>query len=216
MSDPGAVEAALKRLFPASVASAAERIDPREVDGLWPEERAAVARAVPRRVAEFAAGRRAARRVLERLGLPPAPLPAAPDRSALWPAGVFGSIAHETGLAVAVGHCSGPVGVDIEPDAPLPEDLWSTICTSSELERLPADRGRSVRRVFCAKEAVFKAQPPQDRRLFGFDALEITLADCGFDAQFRISVGAFRAGQVLTGRLTTVEGVILAGVAWGG
>lgn len=212
--DPRAVEAALGALFPAGVAVAVERVLPDIEAALWPEERAAVQGAVPRRVAEFAAGRRAARRVLASLGHPACALPSGPDRAAVWPLGLSGSIAHDDTLALAVARRGGPLGVDIEPDADLPHDLWPIICSANELSRLHNDTARQVRRVFCAKEAVFKAQPAQSRALFGFDVLEVTLAEPGFHAQFLTSVGAFRAGQTVSGRLATVEGVMIAGVAW--
>lgn len=208
------VEAALASLFPAGVAVAAERIGSDDALDLWPEERAAIQGAVPKRRAEFLAGRRAARRVMAALGHGPAALPMAADRSAIWPAGLSGSIAHDAGLAVAVGRRGAPLGIDVEPDLPLEEELWRTICSQVELATLKGETGRLVRRVFCAKEAVFKAQPADRRALFGFDAVEVTLAEGAFDAQFREDVGPFRAGQRLSGRLAVVGGVILAGVAW--
>lgn len=214
MTSVPAVEAALRALFPAGVAVAAQRIGGHDPASLLPDEHLAVAGAVPRRLAEFAAGRTAARRVLAALGHPPAALPMGPDRAALWPAGLCGSIAHDADLAVAVGRHGAPLGVDLEPDTPLEAELWPLFCSPDELARLDGDTARLVRQVFCAKEAVFKAQPPDARVMFGFDAVEVTLAEGSFNAQFRASVGVFRAGQVLTGRLALVDGVILAGVAW--
>jgi 4'-phosphopantetheinyl transferase EntD len=70
-----------------------------------------------------------------------------------------------------------------------------------------------IRRVFAAKEALFKAQAPGRRAMFGFDAVHVTLAERHFDAQFRTAVGAFRAGDRIRGRLALAEGMILAGVA---
>jgi 4'-phosphopantetheinyl transferase EntD len=127
--------------------------------------------------------------------------------------GLSGSIAHDARLAVAVARVGAPLGVDLEPDAPLEAGLWSSICSDRELLRLSGDTGRLVRRIFCAKEAVFKAQDPHTRGLFGFEALDVTLAAAGFHAQFCADAGSFRAGQVLSGRLAAVGGIILAGVA---
>lgn len=211
---PAAVEAALRRIFPAGVVVAVEPIAAANASALWPEERGAILGAVPKRLAEFAAGRVAARRVLAALDHPPAALPVAPDRTALWPAGLSGSIAHDEALAIAVARRGAPVGVDLEPDAPIESDLWPTLCQPDELARLPRDTGRQVRLLFCAKEAVFKAQPPDGRAMFGFEALFVTLVEGGFDAQFRQDVGVFRAGQILSGGFAMVEGRVLAGVAW--
>lgn len=211
---PEVVEAALRSLFPAGVAVAVEAIGAHDASALWPEEKAAMVGAVPRRLAEFAAGRAAARKVLTRLGNTPVALPMGLDRAAIWPGSLSGSIAHDAGLAVAVGRRGAPLGVDLEPDVPLESDLWPIFCQGSELDQLQGDTGRLVRRIFCAKEAVFKAQPPNARAMFGFESLEVTLVEHRFDAQFRESVGVFRAGQVLSGGIATVGGVIIAGVAW--
>ena len=209
-----AVETALLALFPAGVTVAAERVGNGRAGEVWPEEHAAVAGAVPSRQAEFAAGRIAARRCLAALGHPPVALPAGKDRAAIWPPGIFGSISHAGGIAVAVACKAGPVGVDIEADAGLEPDLWPVICTAEELAALPeSDRGRWVRHVFSAKEAVFKSQDPERRAIFGFDAVTVRLVDGGFRARFRGDAGGFSAGQVVPGRLATVRGLVLTGVA---
>ncbi|RYI12835.1 MAG: 4'-phosphopantetheinyl transferase superfamily protein, partial [Acetobacteraceae bacterium] len=176
------VEATLRSLFPVEVAVAAERIGDADTAALWPAEQSAVAGAVPARVAEFAAGRAAARRVLAALDETPTSLPMGKDRAAIWPFGVSGSIAHAAGYAVAVARRGPPVGVDLEDDGSIAEDLWSVICTESELGRLPARAGREVKRIFCAKEAVFKAQVPNLRAMFGHEILDVTLAEPHFHA----------------------------------
>lgn len=171
--------------------------------------------AVPARLADFAAGRQAARRALHLLGHPPTALPVGPDRAALWPPDISGSIAHAAALAVAVARRGAPVGVDLEEDAPIAPDLWPILCNAEELAQLGTqDTGRRVRRVFCAKEALFKAQAADRRAMFGFEAVSVRLVEGGFLARFRQDAGAFRAGQVLQGRLATVAGRILSGVAW--
>jgi 4'-phosphopantetheinyl transferase EntD len=209
-----AIETAVRSLFPSEVAIAVERVVAGADADLWPEERAAMTGAVPARLAEFSAGRRAARRVLTTLGHEPLALPMGLDRAPIWPQGVAGSIAHAAGIAIAVARVGAALGVDVEDDAPLGEDLWPVICTPEDLIRLPLDnRGRLVRKVFSAKEAVFKAQEPGQRAMFGFDAVSVTLADDRFDAQFQIDAGAYRVGQVVQGRLARLHGLILAGVA---
>ncbi len=212
--NPGVVESALQSLFPGGVAVAAVPIIPADSTTLWPAEQLAIARAVPSRLAEFVAGRTAARRVLHLLELAPAALPMAPDRAAIWPEGVFGSIAHAGGIAVAVARREGVVGVDVEDDTDLPPDLWPIICLPEELRRLvPIRKGHQAKRIFCAKEAVFKAQAPDSRGMFGHEILSVSLAETSFDAQFLADVGAFRFGQIVRGRIALVEGLILAGVA---
>lgn len=212
-ADPARVEAALRSLFPAGIAVAAEAILPASATRLWPQEQPAIAGAVPSRLAEFVAGRTAARRALTQLGQPPQALPMAPDRAAIWPGGIAGSIAHAAGLAVAVARHGPPLGVDIEDDGPIAPDLWPILCGAEELQRLAGDTGHQVKRLFCAKEAVFKAQAPDSRAMFGHEILHVTLAGDRFDAQFLGDAGAFRAGQVVRGRIAVGDGLVLAGVA---
>ena len=208
------VASALRSLFPRDVATAAERIVPASTSPLWPEEHAAVAGAVPLRLAEFVAGRTAARRVLEMLDHPAQALPMGPDRAAIWPKGIAGSIAHAAGYAVAAGRRGAALGVDIEEDAEIPPELWNIICDADELFQVgQVQTGRLVRQIFCAKEAVFKAQDPARRAMFGHHTMRITLAETRFDAQFLANAGAFRSGQVVHGRLAVTQGVVLAGVA---
>lgn len=209
------IETALAALFPSGVAVAACDVASADPGALWPAERDAIAGAVPHRLAEFAAGRQAARQALAALGHPAAALPMGPDRAPLWPSGIAGSIAHAAGIAVAAVRSGPPIGVDVEEDAALSPDLWPVILSPEEQRSLPpGDTGRQVRQVFAAKEALFKAQDPATRAMFGFDAVAVALANGGFDATFLVGVGAFRSGQIVRGRMALVEGLILAGVAW--
>jgi 4'-phosphopantetheinyl transferase EntD len=209
-----AVETAVGTLFPGDVAVAVERISDAGDAGLWPEERAAMTGAVPARLAEFSAGRAAAHRVLAAIGHPAVALPMGADRAPIWPAGIAGSIAHTAGFAIAVARRGRALGVDVEEDARLEPELWPVICSAAELENFPVfDRGILVRRAFAAKEAVFKAQEPGQRAMFGFDAVSVTLAGDRFDARFSTDSGTFRAKQVVRGRLATLYGLVLAGVA---
>jgi 4'-phosphopantetheinyl transferase EntD len=149
---------------------------------LWPAEEAAVIRAVPSRRTEFTTGRAAARLALQRLGLPPVAIPAAPDRSPVWPAGITGSISHAAGIAAAVvaRYHGAVLGLDIEDPAPLDADLWPLVLTPEEiaaLQPLPLDqRGLTAKRIFGIKEAAYKAQFPHTGAVIGFQALKVTLA----------------------------------------
>lgn len=155
--------------------------DPREKTAdLWPQEQAAIVRAIPKRQHEFAAGRRAARQAMAELGLPPAEIAAGQDRAPIWPAGLTGSIAHcETHCIAVLSQTHRSIGIDIEPGLPLDADLIPIVCTAQELLWLhdyPAhERGLVAKRIFCAKEAVYKAQYPVIGQVIGFDALIVRL-----------------------------------------
>lgn len=148
---------------------------------LLPDEVPAVARAVDTRRAEFTAGRAAARLAMQRLGLSPQAVPAAPDRSPVWPAGLTGSISHAAGVCAAVlsRDASAPLGLDIEEAAALDPDLWPLVLTPAELTRLDTmpitARGTAAKRIFGIKEAAYKAQFPLTGAVIGFQALEVTL-----------------------------------------
>jgi 4'-phosphopantetheinyl transferase EntD len=181
-------------------------------------EAAAVARAVPARRREFAAGRAAARLAMAQLGLPARPVPQGPDRAPVWPIGLAGSIAHAAGCclaAVAPHQMARSLGIDLEPDAPLDDELCAEVCTGAELAglaALPATmRGRHARLVFSAKECVFKAQYPLTSAMLGFDAVEIeaTPGKGRFAAVFRHGVGPFGPGQRLVGRCASGAGLIV-------
>jgi 4'-phosphopantetheinyl transferase EntD len=135
---------------------------------LFPAEEPAVAHAVDSRRREFATVRCLARVCLGRLGLPAAPIVPGAGGAPVWPSGVCGSLTHCDGYAGAALACADRVraiGIDAEPDAPLPEGVLALIATPVEMDRLagcPADEGSPCwdRLLFSAKEAVFKVWSP--------------------------------------------------------
>lgn len=163
-------------LFPASVATAIVRLPAPEM-ALFPEEEAAMIRALPKRRREFAGGRWCARQALAHLGIEAVAIPVGDGRAPLWPPGVAGSIAHSDTHAIAAVTREPAIrslGVDLEPDTSLEEDLWMTICGPEELAWLsgqPAvERGRLARLLFSAKEAIYKATFPIDRIVRDFQS----------------------------------------------
>jgi 4'-phosphopantetheinyl transferase EntD len=205
--------------LPAEVSVGACRVGAGEV---WDDEAAALPRAVPKRRAEFAAGRTAARAALAGLGLAPVSLPRLPDRLPLWPPGLRGSIAHCDTVAVAAA-TRAPLspGIDVEPDAPLPADLVEVVASRRELAvTLPVNVARLV---FCAKEAAFKAQFPLTRAWLDFADLTVTLtADGGFTARLNRDAGGAGQAQAtrrlarnetITGWWRAAGGLIVAAAA---
>lgn len=207
------LEAALVQIFPPGVAVAAVAVGS-DHPALLPTEMPAVVGAVDARVAEFAAGRWAARRAMLALGHAATAVPAGTDRAPVWPAGLAGSISHAGGVAAAALRAGGPLGLDLEEDAALEPDLWPLICGADELAALPeTDRGRAVRQVFSAKEAVYKAQYPLTGCVIDFAAVSIALDPGGFVATFRQPVGPLTAGHSMRGRIARTDGLILTAVA---
>jgi 4'-phosphopantetheinyl transferase EntD len=160
-TNPAIVSPLIESLFPAGVAAAELRVagDPGLLE---PEEAAAVARAVAKRVREFAAGRLCARRALQRFGIARVVLPVAHDRQPIWPPGFLGSITHTEGFCAAVAAARGaPLGACPSNDAPaaatprygdhhsarllglgldseaagaVEAHLWPSLCVASELD----------------------------------------------------------------------------------
>lgn len=182
---------------------------------LWPGE--ALVAAVPKRLAEFAAGRNAARRAMAQLGLPPAAVPMQADRSPLWPTTVTGSISHCAGACIAaMAHARdyAGLGLDLEPVQPLTADLWPLVLTTPALARLPQDQpGLMALQVFCAKEAAYKAQYAVTGQLFDFQTLEVEVQRQNFVARFQHAVGRFGVGACLGGVLRQAAG-IQAALVW--
>lgn len=193
-----ALLAAIKALAGPRLAVAVEPVD--SDNGLFPDEAKAVAQAISKRRAEFAAGRRAARRALAALGEPEVCIPAAPDRRPLWPKGLTGSISHDAGLAIAAVALTRDfrgIGMDLTVARPLPPGVDREILTDDERHL----GGLEACMVFSAKETLFKALYPDVGVFFGFDAAEIRpdLARGKFAAKLRRNLGPWPAGQCFHG-----------------
>lgn len=198
--------AALRAILPAGMALGGMGAVP---EPLWQGEALV---AVPHRLAEFAAGRAAARRALAALGLPMVAIPMGEDRAPIWPQGVVGSISHCAGACMAVAGRQSDfagIGLDVEPARPLPRDLWASILRPEEV----AADGLDVLRIFVAKESAYKAQYALSRQLFDFQTLQITVQDQDFTAQFVQAVPPFAAGYILCGRLIQTS-AFCAALCW--
>jgi len=187
-------------------------------DGLWPDEIASLAKPVDKRLREFAAGRRAARQAMSRLGVSEAAIPQGSDRAPVWPRGVVGSLSHtDTICLAAVAHRGqfAALGLDIEEDADLPVDLWPEVLTPIETAWLsvqPDDlRGRLARLIFSAKECAYKLQYPITGKLLGFEAFDITLdVETGqVEATLTDDVAPFAARTQFAGRFAFGAGLVL-------
>jgi 4'-phosphopantetheinyl transferase EntD len=211
-------------ILPAATAVAEARDDAAPVD-LFPQEAAIVARAVPKRRAEFASGRGCARRALAALGEAPGPIASGERGEPLWPEGVVGAITHCDGYrGCAVAHATelASLGIDAETHAPLPERLLSDLANPGEIEALAAlARADSTihwdRLLFSAKESVYKAWYPLAERWLGFEdaVLSIDRERRTFAARLLVP-GPTLAGAELRGfegRWLVAEGLILTAIA---
>ncbi|MGN9913459.1 4'-phosphopantetheinyl transferase family protein [Phytohabitans sp. LJ34] len=172
----------IKRILPPYL-TYAESFDDANDESLFPEEAKVVEHAVEKRRREFTTGRICARRALRQLGRPAVPLLPGAHGEPRWPAGIVGSITHCSGYRGAVvGEASQAtsIGIDAEPNEPLPGTLLATISHAEERSDvdLLTRRYSGVcwdRLLFSAKEAVYKSWFTLTGAWLDFDATLVRL-----------------------------------------
>jgi 4'-phosphopantetheinyl transferase EntD len=187
----------------------------------YPGEEVAMVRAVPKRRQEFTIARACARRALQQLGLPPVPIPKGPAGEPQWPGAVVGSITQCAGYAAAAAARRSQLltlGIDAEPNEPLPGGVLGLTASSSEiahLDRLAATDPRVHwgRLAFCAKEALYKAWFPVRRCWLGFEDVDVRIEPDGwFHCRLLVPVPDAARFQECHGRWTLDDGRLLAAV----
>ena len=172
----------IDKILPVQVASAEAFDDPPDAV-LYPGEAELISRAVDKRRREFRTARHCARRALVQLGLPPVAVLRGERGEPQWPPGVVGSMTHCSGYraaAVARSRDVYTVGIDAEPNEPLPAGVLDAIALAQEQHRLSqmaAADGMTPwdRLLFCAKESVYKAWFPLTHRWLGFEDAAVTI-----------------------------------------
>ncbi|QTF10129.1 4'-phosphopantetheinyl transferase superfamily protein [Brenneria izadpanahii] len=172
----------------------------------------ALERSVPKRRAEFLAGRCLAKQVLSKLGYENFVLNSAEDRSPQWPKNVSGSLSHSDGSVLCAAHIHSSafacVGVDIENfmSAKRAESLWPGLVDEDEYHWLGAqnDEFRCLLTLnFSAKESLFKALYPRVKRYFDFlDARMVALDSARQSFELKLLndlTPEFRAGRRFKG-----------------
>jgi 4'-phosphopantetheinyl transferase EntD len=144
-------------------------------DMLLPEEAASMTSNIVKVRRASGAARIVARELLGQLGHTHARVPKATSGAPVWPAGIVGSMAHDDRIAVAaigLQRDVRAVGIDVEPNAPLPANMLALVATAPELTELANDplRGRLL---FAAKEAVYKAAYPLDGTFLEFHDITV-------------------------------------------
>jgi 4'-phosphopantetheinyl transferase EntD len=209
----------LEELLPSAVACE-ERFDDLP-DAASAHPGASLTSGAERRRREHATARHCARLALERLGIPAADVGRGPAREPLWPDGVVGSITHCDGYraaAVARGTDIAALGIDAEPNQPLPEGVESLALVAEEREaiaRLARARPQTCwdRLIFSAKEALFKAWSPLTHRWLDFAEAVLTLVPDSGVFIARLTVAApepFAEG--VRGRWLLRDGLLLTAV----
>ena len=219
------IQYVIEEIMPTS-AACAESFGASPGTGLFPEEEALVARATHKRRQEFATGRECAREALAAIGMGKMPIMRGFRGAPQWPAGIVGSITHCAGYcasAVARAGDLAAIGLDAEPDAPLPGGVLEMVSTPAERARL-RDLAAGQPEIswdcllFCAKEAVYKAWFPLTGRWLGFADADVTIsaADGTFTARLLVDLPAETARLLaggFSGRWLSRGNLILAAIA---
>jgi 4'-phosphopantetheinyl transferase EntD len=213
----------LATLLPVTVAVAQCRDEdgPDGDLGLYPGEEVAVSGAVPQRRHEFIVARSCARQALRRLGAPAGAIPKGPAGEPQWPPGVVGSITHCAGYAAAAVAWRGRMlglGVDAEPNEPLPDGVLRLTASAGEIAQLhslaAADpRVQWERLQFCAKEALYKAWYPVQQRWLGFEDVDVQLGRDGWFCCRLLAPTADGPFAKCRGRWALDQGLLLAAVS---
>ena len=123
-----------------------------------------------------------------------------------WPPSFLGSLSHDAEFAAAAVAPRGALrglGIDIEPEEPLPRDIYKLVVTDSEEFMIASDL-LAARLLFVVKEAVYKATHPLDR---------IFLEHHDVEVDFETGIALTRTGHrvrfvtSVTGRLLAIAGL---------
>lgn len=179
---------------------------------LYPQEEALVARAVAKRRREFTVVRSCARRAMEKLGVPAQPVFIGERGAPVWPAGLAGSMTHCDGYCAAAlvrATDLASLGIDAEPDGPLPDGVLPSVSLPAERERLRrlAQERPGLhwdRLLFSAKESVYKAWFPLTGQWLDFTEADIEISvDPGDPRHGTLRAALLVPGPIVGGRRLT-------------
>jgi 4'-phosphopantetheinyl transferase EntD len=214
----------LEQILPAGVAVAATGRDILDLT-LFPDEEIVVARAVEKRRREFTTARACARDALAQLGVGPVAIPTGPRGEPRWPAGIVGSITHCDGYRACAVARAGEVmsiGVDAEPNQPLPDGVLGDIALPEERSWLGELAGEAPevhldRLLFSIKESVYKAWFPLAEKWLGFEDAVVAVDPQRrtFVARLLVPGPVLESGELrgFSGRWLVRDGLVLAAIA---
>jgi 4'-phosphopantetheinyl transferase EntD len=207
----------IERLLPSAVSCEAVRHDG-PAASLFPEEAALLQGATEARRREFATARHCARVALARLGIAAAPILRGAKHEPLWPDNIVGSITHCRGYraaAVAFSKNIMTVGIDAEPDGPLPDGVERRVLCDPERQWLTEapQRVNWDRVIFSAKESIYKAWFPLTGRWLGFDDAVVRIDPEAGVFHARLLVECSPLFRQFIGRFLVEDGLVLTAIA---
>ncbi len=163
---------------------------------------------VPKRRAEFLAGRYCAQQALIKLGIQNTFVDIGENRNPVWPVGIVGSISHDRDNAIAIvkeeKSSDSMVGIDIErwiSESDL-QSMRNMIVSDEEYDLLieaGLDATQAITLGFSAKETFFKAAYKIVKKYFGFEEAKITeVHRSPHSAYIKLSISGFLKRKLLT------------------
>lgn len=174
--------------------------------------------AAARRRAEFIAGRRCVAEAIRHLTGQRVFPGMGEDRAPIWPEGVIGAISHSRDRAIALAGSNSRfcgIGIDIEKLLIEEEarDIAPQALTANERHSLGKDIDPFMTGlIFSAKESLFKALYPTVKRLFFFEAAELSAYDVDGSGSLRLTAdlnGDWLEGTEITFRFCHFDGLML-------
>ncbi len=164
-------------LFPDGVLTLVEHSDHWPTE-LAPAERAQLGDVCGKRLAEFAAGREQARRLIAAITGTAEPLLVGDYRQPLWPKGIIGSISHSDvycAVAVAARTSISDLGIDVETMDALNPEVEDIVLTKKELAATASCDDWVRKLIFSIKEANYKCCYHMVKAYIDFKQCEVEL-----------------------------------------
>lgn len=176
-------------LFPDGVLTLVEHSDNWPTD-LAPAERNQLGDVCGKRLAEFAAGREQARRLISAITGAAEPLLVGDYRQPLWPDGIIGSISHSDvycAVAVAARDSISDLGIDVETLEALNPEVENLVLTDTEMEATDASESWVRKLIFSIKESNYKCCYHMVKAYIDFKECEVVLNDndCSYESTIR-------------------------------
>ncbi|MBN40092.1 MAG: 4'-phosphopantetheinyl transferase [Acidimicrobiaceae bacterium] len=184
---------------------------------LWPEEEKILQDVSEKRRWDFVSGRKCARLAIETLGVKATPVLTGLRDEPIWPDGLVGSITHTRNYAAAAIAPASKIlclGLDAEPDEPLPHKVLSRISNAEEFNWVQRAKGKEIPHpgtlLFSAKEATYKAWNSVTKEWLGFSDAHVNFH---IEKQtFTVSLNKPSSLKTLSGTFGTTEGIIMTAI----
>lgn len=133
-----------------------------------------------KRLSDFRASRYCAKQILEKFGIHNYPLLINEHRAPIWPNQLVGSLSHTKNFCfgvIARGLDIKAIGIDVEVNKPLKDDLLKLICTAKDQNyfKLYSSPNHAATIIFSIKESIFKCLHPIYKKWIDFKEVDVIL-----------------------------------------